>query len=150
MIFIPDSYTYAPVTPFVDGAQGNLYVYAYTHGALTAKTPYFVLVNEYGHVTAAPSAIASYCYIGVPNDSYAASTLAKLQIGGFCADVITPSLTVTVGHAFGMGGGVVTDEGVDFTGLVNEWAANCTDSSSSAATAHDMMLCGHLVLTASS
>ena len=148
MVFIPDTYTYAPVTPFVDGAQGNLYVYAIAHDALTAKTPYFVLVNEYGHVTAAPSAIASYCYIGVPNDTYAAGDLAKLQIGGYCADVITPSLSVTAGHAFGMGGGAVTDEGVDFTGLVNEWAVCVTTSTSS--TTQDMMLCGHLVLTAAS
>jgi hypothetical protein len=148
MLFKPNDYCYAPVTPFVDGSQGNVYVYAYTHAALTAKTPYFVIVGQYGHVTAAPSAIASYCYIGVPNDTYAASVLAKLQIGGYCADVITPSLSVTAGHAFGMGGGVVTDEGVDFTGLVNEWAACVTTSTTS--TTQDMMLCGHLVLTASS
>lgn len=148
MIFIPDTYTYAPVTPFVDGSDGKVYVYAIAHAALTAKTPYFVFINEYGHVTATPSAIASYCYIGVPNDTYASGDLAKLQIGGYCADVITPSLSVAVGNAFGMGGGAVTDEAVDFTGLVNEWAACCTASTS--ATTQDMMLCGHLVLTAAS
>ena len=148
MLFIPDTYTYAPVTPFVDGSDGKMHVYAIAHAALTAKTPYFVLVNEYGHVTAAPSAIASYCYIGIPNDTYAIGERAQLQIGGYCADVITPSLSVAVGHAFGMGGGVVTDEGVDFTGLVNEWAVCCTVSTS--ATTQDMMLCGHMVLTAAS
>jgi len=147
MIFNPTSSYYAPVTPFVEG-DGKSYVFAYTHGALTAKTPYFVLVNAYGHVTAAPSAIASYCYIGIPNDTYAASVIAKLQIGGPCSDVITPSLSVTAGHAFGMGGGVVTDEGVVYTGLVNEWA--CCVTTSTTSTTQDMMLCGHLVLTASS
>jgi hypothetical protein len=145
MIFKPNDYCYAPVTPFVDGSSGNVYVWAIAHDTLTAKTPYFVIINEYGHITAAPSAIAAYCYIGVPNIGYASGELAKLQIGGYCADVITPSLSVSVGHAFGMGGGAVTDEGVDFTGIINEWAACCTASSSS--TTQDMMLCGHMVVT---
>jgi hypothetical protein len=148
MIFHPDAYTYAPVTPFSDESNGKVYIYAMTHAALTAKTPYFIYINEYGNITAAPSAIAIYTYIAIPNDTYASGVLAKLQIGGYCADVITPSLSVEVGHAFGMGGGVVTDEGVDFTGLVNEWAACVTESSSSET--QDMMLCGHLILTASS
>lgn len=147
MLFNPTTTYLAPVTPFVEG-NGNVYVYAIAHAALTAKTPYFIYVNEYGNVTAAASAIASYTYIAIPNDTYAAGDLCKLQIGGPCSDVITPSLSVSVGHAFGMGGGVVTDEGVDFTGLVNEWAACVTESTTS--TTQDMMLCGHLILTASS
>jgi len=147
MVFHPDAYTYAPVTPFTDSSDGKVYIYAIAHAALTAKTPYFIYINEYGNVTAAASAVAIYTYIAIPNDTIASGALAKLQIGGYCADVITPSLSVSVGHSFTMVAGAVADGGADFTGAANEFAACATASSS--ATTQDMMLCGHIILTAS-
>ena len=145
--FIPSSTCKAPPGIFGPDSDGKSWLYAQTHDALVAKTPYFITLDEYGQLTAAPHAGVCYTFIGIPDKAYAASgMLAKLQIGGFCEDVVTPSLTVTIGHAFGMAAGVVTDEATDFTGIINEWAVNCTDSSSAAATAHDMMLCGRIVV----
>jgi hypothetical protein len=148
MIFKPDAYTYAPVTPFVDGMQGNLYVYAYAHDALTAKTPYYVILNEFGHITAAQSATAIYCYVGVPNDTYAAGDLAKLQIGGYCASVICASDDYTIGYGVKAVGGALACTDADYTGAVGEFAASAETGTT--LTDVNLMLCGHMVLTAAS
>jgi len=148
MVFFPDAYTYAPVTPFTDSSDGKVYIYAIAHAALTAKTPYLIYVNEYGNVTAAPSAIAVYTYVAVPNDTIASGALAKLQIGGYISGLITPSLSIAVGHALEMTGGAVADSGVDFTGLAGEFAS-CVDATTSETTAN-VILCGRMILTKAS
>lgn len=144
MLFHPDSYTYAPVVPFIEGSDGKLYVYAQAHGALTAKTPYLVIANEYGFITKAQTDGAFYCYIGVPNDTYASGDLAKLQIGGYCEDMITPSITSVVGYAVRMYDGAVALVSADYSGTAGQFAALCDATT---ATTHNVQLCGHMVLT---
>jgi len=145
MVFHPDSYTYAPLTPFTDSSDGKMYVYAVAHAALTAKTPYFVIVNEYGHVTEALPTSGKYGYVGVPNDTVASGALAKLQIGGYCADMITTSLSISVGHGLTVNTAAVADIGADYSGVAGEFAACCTESTTS--TTQDVMLCGHMIIT---
>ena len=143
-VFHPDTYTYAPVTPFTEGSDGKVYIFAYTHGALTAKTPYVIYTNEYGNVTAALSDVAIYTYVAVPNDTFASGVLAKLQIGGYCADMITPSLTSVVGYALRIYDGAAALVSADFTGAAGQFAALCDATT---ATTHNVMLCGHIILT---
>ena len=145
MVFHPDAYTYAPMTPFVDSSDGKMYVWAIAHGALTAKTPYFVILNEYGHVTEALPAASKYGYVGVATDTYATGDLAKLQIGGYCEDMITASLSTAVGHGLTCNTGAVADIGADFSGAAGEFACNVEDTSSS--TTHTVQLCGHMIIT---
>jgi hypothetical protein len=144
MEFFPSSTQKAPTGVFRE-ADGKTYVYAIAHAALTAKTGYLVILNEYGPVTIAQADGAFYCYVGFPNDTVASGALAKLQIGGLIEDAITPSLSVSVGHAFKLYDGAIADVGSDYTGAASEFAACVTESSSS--TTQDMMLCGHMILT---
>jgi len=120
-------------------------VWAYSHAALTAKTPYLVIVNEYGHVTAALSDGTFYCYIGVPNDTIASGALCKLQIGGYCADMITPSISGVVGYALRVYDGAVALVSADYSGTVGQFASIVSESTSS--TTQDVQLCGRMVVT---
>jgi hypothetical protein len=144
MVFHQDSYTYAPVTPFTEGSDGKTYVYAQAHTTLVAKTPYLVIINEYGNITAALADGTFYCYIGIAEESYASGEIAKLQIGGYCADVITTSITPTVGYALRIFDGAVAVVAADYSGLIGQFAAACDATT---ATTHNMHLCGRLVVT---
>lgn len=119
-------------------ADGTVWIEAVAHAALTAKTPYKVTLNEFGRVTAAIASDATIYYVGVPANGCSVGDVIWLQIGGPCDDVITPSLSVAVGHAFGIVGGAIVDVGADYTGLVSQFAACRTDSTTS--TTQDMML----------
>lgn len=118
--------------------DGTVWIEAIAHAALTAKTPYKVLANQYGRVTAALADDATFYFVGVPGESCSSGDRIWLQIGGECADVITPSLSVTAGHAFSIVSGAVADVGAAYTGLVSQFAICQTTSTSS--TTQDMML----------
>ena len=107
-------------------SDGNVWVQAQAHGALTAKTPYLVINNEFGQITSVQSDCTIYCLVGVPPAAAASAAIDWLQIGGYCASMITPALTVSVGHALSMYDGVVTDVAADYTGASAEFAVNVT------------------------
>ena len=118
--------------------DGRVYVYAVAHGALTAKTPYKIICDEYGPITAALADDTNYYYVGVPELAVASGGVGKLYIGGEVDDVITPSLSVSVGHAFSFVDGAVADAGADYSGAAGQFAVCRTVSTSS--TTQDMLL----------
>lgn len=118
-------------------ADGKVYMYAVAHANLTAKTPYLVLANEYGAVTGATTATHGG-YIGVPTEAVTSGDVAKMQIGGLVTDMITPSLSISVGHACSIASSVVADTGADYIGAAAEFAV-CTTASTTSTT-QDVML----------
>lgn len=121
--------------------DGTVWIQALAHAALTALTPYKVIANEYGWVTAATTtAVSGECYIGVaPAAGIASAAIGWLQIGGPVASMVTPSLSVSVGHALYISAaGAVADKGADYTGVAGEFAICYTASTTS--TTQDVIL----------
>lgn len=115
-------------------ADGTVWVQAYAVAGATAKTPYKILVDENGPIAAAlsDSATAQH-YIGVPEKTVTSGAVGWFQIGGLIEDMITPSLSVSVGHALIEVDGAVADAGADFSGAVGQFAV-CTTASTSSTT----------------
>lgn len=120
-------------------ANGKVWMYAVTHGALTAKQPYAITFNEFGCVTAALADNIAVYRIGVPQKAWGSGVLALMQIGGLIDDVITTSLSVSVGHAFIMTSGAIADGGSDYTGLDGEFAV-CAEASTTSTTQKMMLV----------
>ena len=144
MVFTKDTITYAPFEKAYD-ADGKVWMYAQAHGDLTALTPYLIIANEYGPLTAANASGAFYCFVGVPAKAWDSGDIVKLQIGGPVSDVVTASITGVVGYGFTVAGGAIAMTAGDYTGIVSEFAA-CTAASSSSTT-QDMMLVPERILT---
>lgn len=126
-------------------ADQTVWIQAIAHGALTAKTPYKVIVNEYGYVTAALADDTTYYYVGVPAAAVDSGDLCWMQIGGPVEDMVTPSLSVAVGHALSLDGGAVADAGADYTGAAGEFAV--CQTASSASTTQDALLVPERILS---
>ena len=116
-----------------EDADGKVWLQVVAHDDLTALTPYKVIVNEYGYVTAALADDTNYYYVGVPAGAVDSGDICWVQIGGYIEDMVTPSLSVSVGHALKIDGGAVADAGADFSGGSSEFAV-CTAASSSSTT----------------
>jgi hypothetical protein len=125
-------------------ADGTVWVQAIAHAALTAKTPYKVIVNEYGQVTAALADEAAYFYVGVPAYSCSLGDLVWLQIGGEVADMVTPSITSVVGNSLIVDDGLIGAGGADYSGAAGEFAV-ATEASTG--TTHDAILVPERVLS---
>jgi len=119
-------------------SDGNVWVQAQAHDTLVAKTPYFVINNEFGQISSAQSDVTIYCLVGVAPAAAASADIDWLQIGGYCASMITPALTVSAGHALSIDGGVVADVAADYTGAAAEFAVATAVSTTS--TTQDAML----------
>lgn len=124
-------------------ADGKIWRQVLAGDTLVAKTPVKVTYDEFGGITAALADDTHSYYVGVPNDAAASGDLVWIQTGGQCDDVITPSLSVSVGHAFEIHNGAIADEGADYDGGANEFAI-CTTASSSSTT-QDMLLMDRLI-----
>jgi hypothetical protein len=126
-------------------ADGTVDMLIYSKVAATAKTPYYIIADEYGPCNLALTNAAIYGYIGVPYADYDAATkFARFQIGGLCEDVITASLSTAVGHALNITSGAVADSGADYTGIVAQFGV-CVTATTSSAT-HDIMLVPERIL----
>lgn len=136
-VFAPDSSSYATTEPRYD-QDGKVYRQAIAHGTLTALTPYKLIFNEYGPVTAALADDELHYRVIIPLAAVASGALFWGQTGGPIDDVVTPSLSVSVGHAFDIFDGAVADQGADYSGEVGEFAVCRTASTSS--TTQDMWL----------
>jgi|GEM_PF-1648031 len=121
------------------GLNGAGVIIARAHGALTAKTPYKVILNEYGFVTAAMTTAVGRCFVGIPDKAYTSGQDAVMQIAGYVTDVVTPSITSAVGYGVKIDGGVIVSSGADWRGLNTEIGA-WTEVSTG--TTHDIMLYG--------
>jgi len=122
-----------------EDTNGKVWVKIIAHDALTAKTSYKVIVNEYGYVTAAMTTAAAFCYIGVPEHAIDSGAEDWIQIGGYVASMITPSLSVSVGHALCINNGVVADRGADYSGAGTEFAI-CTTASTTSTTQNVILM----------
>lgn len=120
-----------PMEPWTD-PDGKVWISAIAHTTLTAKTPYKIILDEYGYVTQALSSTGPYVWIGVPPVAGTSGAKVKLQIGGDVDDMVTPSLSVSVGHALAIQSGTVADVGADFSWLPGEFAVCRTASTTSA------------------
>jgi hypothetical protein len=102
-----------------------------------AKTPMMVQQNESGYVFLDIADNANWYMFGVPAVAHATGVEGWIQIGGPCDDVITPSLSMTVGHAFGVHDGTIVDKAADF-GVNLHCAVARTETTTS--TTQDMWL----------
>lgn len=116
------------------GIDGVDYTYAVAHTTLTARTPYRINFDEYGPLTAAISGNTSRNFrVGVATATTTTGNIAKLAVRGYFSSMITPTLSVSVGHALGLSGGTITDQGADYGGIADEFAI-CTTATSGIAT----------------
>lgn len=106
----------APMWPEYN-ADGRVYLYARAHTTLTKSTPYRIKYDEYGPFTAALADDQDTYRLGVATAATVTNGIAKLVHGGPYAGMITPSLSVALGHAVKVSGGAVADEGSDFDDL---------------------------------
>jgi hypothetical protein len=141
--FVPSTTQYGTFERRYD-SDGKVFAMARAHAALTAKTPYKLIANEYGPVTAALADGVLYYTVIVPVAAVASGADFWGQIGGYCASMVTPSLSVSVGHALSILDGAVADAGADYSGAAGEFAVNVTATTT--ATAHNVMLVPERIL----
>lgn len=127
--------------------DGTVWIDAVAHDTLTANTPYFIIADEFGNKTAAFSDVTVYCYVGVAKtaEGLATGKKTRLQIGGYCEDMVTASLSMTIGHAIKVYDGTTADVGADYTGAAGEFAV--AYATSTTATAQDVYLVPERILT---
>ena len=114
-------------------ADGKVWAQAQAHDTLVAKTVYKIIVNEFGQITAAQADDVLYYLLGVPEAAAASGDIVWLQIGGYIADMICPSLSVSVGHALTMTNGASVDSAADYTGAAGQFFV-CATATTTATT----------------
>lgn len=112
-----------------------------------AKTPMCVqiIATGYGFTDLADN--TNRYMLGVPDKAYATGVEGWIQVGGPCDDVITPSLAVAAGDAFGITDGALVDAATAYVGTTTQFAI-CRTTSASAATTQDMLLVPVVALAA--
>lgn len=128
----------APLYPKY-GQKGEVFRAARAHTTLTTGTPYRIKYDEYGPVTAALADDTDTYRVGVATGATKAGEIAWLQTGGYYAGMVTPSLSVSVGHGLGVTDGVVADSGADFDDLHGSIFAVNTVATTTA-TSHNVIL----------
>jgi len=114
------------------GIDGVDYTYAVAHATLTAKTSYRINFDEYGPLTAAISGNTSRNFrVGIATEANTTGNIARLAVRGYFSSMVTPSLSVSVGHSLNLSGGAIGDGGADYGSLPAEFAV-CTTATSSA------------------
>ena len=113
-------------------ADGKGWMYAIAGGTLVANTPYLIVADEYGPITGATTATHGG-YIGVAESAAVAGDYVRLQVAGPVAALITPSLSISVGHGLSIASSVVADSGADYIGSAAQFAV-CTVASTTSTT----------------
>ncbi len=135
-----------PTWSRTEDLDGKVWIVAKSHAALVANTPYALIIDEAGWVTAALPAAAKDIYVGVPAAAVAgAGEFVRMQIGGRVTAMVTPSLSVSVGHGLTVNTAAVADIGADFSGAAGEFAACVTESTAS--TTQDVVLIPERITT---
>jgi hypothetical protein len=141
MIIHDDESDYRASAPKYDAENGAAWYFVKSHGTLVAKTPYARSWDETGYLSAAVPSTATFKWVFiVPHQAAVVSDLLLMQFAGFITAVVTPSLSMGVGHAFGVAAGAITDEGADPTLDEDEFAVSTAATTS--ATTHNMWLMG--------
>ena len=109
-----------------------------------AKTPMQVILDETGYVALDLADAAKYYYVGVPAKTFATGVDGWIQVGGLVEDMITASLSMSVGHAFTIHDGAVADAGADYSGASNEFG--CAVTATTTSTTQDAMLIPRIIL----
>ena len=120
-------------------SDGKVWIQAQAHGTLVAKTPYQIIVNEFGNISAAVSDVESYTHIGCPQAAASSEDILWFQIGGYIADMVCSSDTFAVGDGIKKFDATVVSVDADFTGAVGEFAV-AAELVAQAATAVNAML----------
>ena len=126
-------------------ADGTVRVRVLATSAIVAKTGYKVLWNEFGPVTAAQADDTTNYMMGYAEKAHDDATVFEIQVGGPIDDIITPSLSCSVGHALEMINGAAADSGSDYSGLTSEFAVVRTASTS--ASVQDVWLVPRMILS---
>ena len=116
-------------------------------GTLVKNTAYKVILDENGYVTAAmadPSSATKRFYVGVARAAATSGDVIRIQIGGRVTALITPSLSVAVGHSLEIHAGAIAAVGADYSGTAAAFCACITASTSS--TTQDVMLIPRIIL----
>lgn len=119
-------------------ADGTVWIQAYAAAGSVAKTPTELLENEYGYNASVLADNTHTAYFGVPAVTVASGDVGWYQIGGVCKNMITASLSMTIGHAIKIHDGACADVGADYSGASSEFAIAIATSTS--ATKQDVML----------
>ena len=96
IVFKKSATQYTKMLP-VEHADGTIWLQVQAHDTLVADTPYMILMNEYGWITAALADATTYTYIGVADAAAAAADIVWVQIGGYKASMVTAAITTAVG-----------------------------------------------------
>ena len=72
--------------------DGKVWAQAQAHDTLVAKTPYSIIVNEYGQITSTLAASGLYSLVGCPYAAASAADELWLQIGGYITAMVTAEL----------------------------------------------------------
>jgi hypothetical protein len=127
-----------------DAEKARQWVRCQAHAALTALTAYALTWNEFGYLTwAIPDSGSFQYHIVVPLVAVVSGDWFLGLIAGQVDDMVTPSLSVAIGHAVEIHDGLIADQGADPTGAPNEFGLATTASVS--ATALDTLLFGERV-----
>jgi len=123
-----------------DAYEGRQTVLVDAHGALVANTPYMLMFDQNGYLSAAVVDSGTIRYrIVVPRETIAAAgDEFRGQIVGRVNNLVTPSLSITAGHALEIHNALVADEGGAYDGSPNEFGIQNVTTTS--ATAQDMTL----------
>lgn len=119
-------------------ADGTVRMTVLATGSIAAKTGYKVIWNEFGPCTAAQADDVFEYIMGYAEEAHDSGDYFEILVGGPIDDAITPSLSVSVGHALIMINGAAADVGSDYTGAVGQFAVCRTESTSS--TTQDLWL----------
>ena len=102
-------------------ANGKGWMYAIAHTTLVLNTPYLIMADEFGNLTAATTA-NSGGIIGVPDEAGVSGTKVRLQVLGPVAALVTPSISGVVGQAAIISSDIVASSGADYIEAADEFA----------------------------
>ena len=120
-------------------ANGTVWIQAQAHDTLVALTPYKVIVNEYGYITAALADDTTRYYVGLPDAAASSGDIIWVQIGGYVAGMVTGSLSMAVGEAISVTNGALTDDAADYSGVANQFFV-CTTATSNATAQYGILI----------
>lgn len=120
-------------------SDGKVWANVQAHDTLVAKTPYLVIVNEFGQITQALADNTVFGIVGCPYAAAAAADELFVQIGGYITSMVTASLSVSVGHGMDVYDGAVADNGADYSGEDGEFAV-CTTASTTSTTQNAILV----------
>ena len=124
--------------------DGTVDIKAYSAAGATAHTPYAIQFDEYGPFQRALADDVETYFVGAPYGTVLSAVADWFQIGGRKTNLITPSLSISVGHALQIKDGAVADAGSDYSGLAGQFAI-CRTGSTSLAT-QDVILIPERIL----